>query len=101
MTQGKVIHYQELLEDFIFSRCLRSKSVLNYRQILNRLQTAVNRPVDELDRMSLLKWRKRELDKGLSPISWNNYTRHLKAIFNHGINHGLLTYETNPFNELS
>jgi integrase len=95
------MNYQELLEDYLFHRVLSPKTEENYRMCIERLRRADLSGINDLEYGQLLKWRRRELSKGLSPFSWNSYMRHLKALFNHGIEHGKLLYEKNPFAHLS
>ena len=94
--------YQELLEDYLFSKKLRPESQTNYRRIMNTLVRVMNGlPLEEVDRTRLLHWRKDALGNGLAPTSWNTYVRHLKALFNHGINYQLIPFQHNPFDGLS
>lgn len=37
-------------------------------------------------------------EEGLSRTTWNNKVTHMRAIFNHAINSGLVTMRENPFN---
>lgn len=96
---------QELLEEFLFSRIIRKDTVSSYRKAINKLQTLLNEhqgmDIHSLERKLLLTWRSKELNRGLAYVSWNTYVRHLKAIFNYGIEHNLLHYPKNPFLELT
>lgn len=92
---------QDLLEDYLFHHVLSPKSEENYRYCIDRLSYARLSEVDTLDYKQLLKWRRAELKRGLSASSWNTYVRHLKALFSHGIERGLLPYKVNPFAGLS
>jgi integrase len=89
--------YQELLEDYLFHHVLSPKSEDNYRMCVERLHRSIKADINNLEYSPLLKWRRRELSNGLSPVSWNTYVRHLKVLFNHGIEHGKLPYQKNPF----
>lgn len=96
---------RELLEEFLFSRIIRKDTISSYRKAINKLQTLLddNQGIDihNLDYKLLLTWRRKELNRGLAYVSWNTYVRHLKAIFNYGIEHNLLHYPKNPFLELT
>ncbi|MFD1260360.1 MULTISPECIES: tyrosine-type recombinase/integrase [Entomomonas] len=96
---------QELLEEFLFSRIIRKDTVSSYRKAINKLQTLLNEhqgmDIHSIEPKLLLTWRRKELNRGLAYVSWNTYIRHLKAIFNYGIEHNLLHYPKNPFLELT
>jgi len=96
-TNYIIITYQSLLEDYLCSRVLRARSAQNYRYVMGRLEREMDVPIDQIERGRLLDWRRRELDRGVQPVSWNNYVRHLRALFNHGMDQGLLPYTQNPF----
>ena len=108
MTFSSILTYKALLESYLDSHVIRSKSESNYKFSIQRLEDGLtsyyqNQPVAfdsnayNLTQQVVFEWRKYELANGLSPSSWNTYVRHLKAIFNHGIERGLLT--KNPFNK--
>lgn len=107
--EAKIISLQALLEEYFFSRVLRKETEKTYRKIISKLEDTLDvfnqrgyeSDIQQLDRHILLEWRRQELNKGLSPTSWNTYIRHLKAVFNYGIDQGLLTYDKNPFAELT
>ncbi|MGX3020407.1 tyrosine-type recombinase/integrase [Ursidibacter sp. B-7004-1] len=44
----------------------------------------------------IIEWRNIMLQKA-KPISWNNYARHLRSIYNFGIENELLIFRKNPF----
>jgi Site-specific recombinase XerD len=95
-----MISHRDLLNDYLFHRVLRPKTEEGYRDAIKKLEKGISTPIDMLEYNELLEWRRRELRKGLSPTSWNTYMRHLKALFNHGINQGLLPYPHNYFASL-
>ncbi|MDR0770601.1 MAG: site-specific integrase [Burkholderiales bacterium] len=92
--------HQELLEDYLFHHVISLKTEENYRLCVEKLRRAIHADVDSLEFGQLLEWRRRELSEGLSPTSWNTYMRHLKALFNHGIEQGKLPYKDNYFSQL-
>lgn len=89
--------HQDLLNDYLCHHVLRPRTEEGYRDALEKLRKNIATPIDTLSIDELLSWRRKELKKGLSPISWNTYMRHLKALFNHGINQGTLPYQKNLF----
>lgn len=95
-----MLTHQDLLNDYLYHHILRPKTEDAYREAIRKLQKNIATPIELLTFDELLIWRKKELKKGLAPTSWNTYTRHLKALFNHGINQGILPYEKNPFSAL-
>ncbi|MCL2872813.1 MAG: site-specific integrase [Betaproteobacteria bacterium] len=92
--------YQDLLEDYLFHHVLSPKTEENYRMCITRLSNALGSDIENLSFSRLVEWRHRELRRGLSPISWNTYIRHLKVLFNHGIKQEGFFYEENPFSRL-
>lgn len=44
----------------------------------------------------IIEWRE-DMLKRAKEISWNNYVRHLRSIYNFGIEHELLIFKKNPF----
>ncbi|MFC1062280.1 tyrosine-type recombinase/integrase [Pasteurella multocida] len=44
----------------------------------------------------IIEWRKIILERA-KPISWNNYARHLRSIYNFAIEHELVPMKKNPF----
>lgn len=89
--------FQELLDEYFLARVLRPSSQVSYRQAVKHLQAHIELQPEELDRHSLLRWRKQVLDNGLSPTSFNTYLRHLKVLFNFAIQEKLLPQTENPF----
>ena len=97
--------YQELLESYFFYRRLRPRTEQSYRGAIQKMQKNIlalgrSHAINEIDMRQLMTWRNNELNNGLSPISWNSYCRHLKAIFNHGIEQGLISWTENHFAKL-
>lgn len=97
--------YQNLLESYFFYRRLRPRSEQSYRGAIQKMQKklleleGIYTP-NEVNIKLLITWRNHELDNGLSSISWNSYCRHLKAIFNHGIEQGFVSWSENYFSKM-
>ncbi|HBP5602801.1 TPA: site-specific integrase, partial [Pseudomonas aeruginosa] len=54
--------------------------------------------VQEVDHRSVLGWRRKALEQGLSKRSWNTYSNHLRTIWGYAIEHELVTHsQVNPF----
>ncbi|MDG2961683.1 tyrosine-type recombinase/integrase [Exercitatus varius] len=48
----------------------------------------------------ILSWRKKLVNVSIKPVTWNNYNRHLKAIYSFAIKMELLDLKKNPFDGL-
>ncbi|GAB1670828.1 site-specific integrase [Mannheimia haemolytica] len=48
----------------------------------------------------LIEWRNQIVGDKIKAVTWNNYVRHLKALYNFGISQGSLNINRNPFNRL-
>ncbi|VXC22292.1 putative tyrosine recombinase XerC [Pseudomonas sp. 8Z] len=89
-----------LAEDYIFAHDLRSASAKIYLAATKALIKNFGPVIEatEIDHRSILAWRKKVLENGLSKRSWNTYSNHLRTIWGYGIEHGILTGVTaNPF----
>lgn len=50
----------------------------------------------------VLEWRHYLLNvRGIKPVSWNHYMRHMRALYNFAIEQGLLEQFINPFQKTS
>ncbi|WP_371416485.1 MULTISPECIES: tyrosine-type recombinase/integrase [Pasteurellaceae] len=56
-----------------------------------------DRSADSINNIDLITWRNEILDVKIKPVTWNNYVRHLKAIYNVGIKYNILQISNNPF----
>lgn len=112
MTPLGYVTYNMLLESYLASRVIRAKTENSYRASIRKLAyglahyceingLAYDNDASSLTATRVLDWRKHELANGLAAISWNTHVRHLKAIFNHGIDMGLLLMEKNPFQKMA
>lgn len=55
----------------------------------------------ELSQELILNWRKKIVDVKIKPVTWNNYVRHLKALYSFAIKIKLFSMTQNPLNGLS
>ncbi|OLU25678.1 hypothetical protein BVH03_18010 [Pseudomonas sp. PA15(2017)] len=91
---------EQLLEEYFFARHLRARSQESYRGASRQLQkymlsVDLSHP-DQLTPRDVLRWRSTAL-KQMKEVSWNSYMRHLRALWNFGLDQGLLTGSKNPF----
>ncbi|HID51090.1 MAG TPA: site-specific integrase [Anaerolineae bacterium] len=84
----------ELLEQYFLRRMLADKSRQNYEMVVRVFTRDVADNIDELDEETLLAWRDSVL-KRATGITFNNYLRHLRAIFNYGLKRQWV--DSNPF----
>ncbi|MCE4114049.1 tyrosine-type recombinase/integrase, partial [Yersinia pseudotuberculosis] len=94
-------NYDEILQDYFFSKSLRPATEWSYRKVINSFRRYIgdNLLPGEVDRLTVLNWRRHVLNKqGLSSITWNNKVAHMRAIFNHALLHDLVSFKNNPFN---
>lgn len=93
--------FEEVLDDYFFSKSLRPATEWSYRKVARSfISFAGNCISPELvDKKLVLTWRRKIIQEdGLSRTTWNNKVTHMRAIFNHAINNGLLTMRENLFN---
>ena len=91
---------QELTQDYLLTHDLRAATGVMYlsatRALLRHFGQTVT--VDSIDNRSVLAWRKKLLDRGLSKQSWNTYSNHLRTVWGFALEQGTLTCtSTNPF----
>ncbi|EPO6696968.1 site-specific integrase [Pseudomonas aeruginosa] len=91
---------QQLTEEYIFAHDLREASAKIYRAATKALlkHFGPTATVQEVDHRSVLGWRRKVLEQGLSKQSWNTYSNHLRTIWGYAIEHELVTHsQVNPF----
>ncbi|MDA5490259.1 MULTISPECIES: site-specific integrase [Yersinia] len=94
-------NYDDILQDYFFSKSLRPATEWSYRKVINsfRRYTGDNLLPSEVNRLTVLNWRQYVLnEQGLSSITWNNKVAHMRAIFNHALLHDFVSLKENPFN---
>ncbi|MDP5613205.1 tyrosine-type recombinase/integrase [Pseudomonas aeruginosa] len=90
----------QLTEEYIFAHDLREASAKIYRAATKALlkHFGPTATVQEVDHRSVLGWRRKVLEQGLSKRSWNTYSNHLRTIWGYAIEHELVTHsQVNPF----
>ncbi|HHL2501425.1 TPA: tyrosine-type recombinase/integrase [Yersinia enterocolitica] len=94
-------NYDDILQDYFFSKSLRPATEWSYRKVINsfRRYTGDHLLPGEVSRLIVLNWRRYVLnEQGLSSITWNNKVAHMRAIFNHALLHDFVSHKENPFN---
>lgn len=89
----------ELTQEYIFAHDLRAASAKIYLAATKALSKHFGAAdVEAIDHRSILAWRRKVLENGLSKRSWNTYSNHLRTIWGYGLEHGVLTHTSiNPF----
>ena len=91
---------QQLTEEYIFAHDLREASQKTYRAATRALMKHFGSTVtvQEITHRSVLEWRRKVLEQGLSKRSWNTYSSHLRTVWGYAIEYELLTHsQINPF----
>ncbi|EPU9491394.1 tyrosine-type recombinase/integrase, partial [Salmonella enterica subsp. enterica serovar Saintpaul] len=95
------ITWQQLIDEYFFAKPLRSASEWSYTKVFKSFVHYMG-PLscpNDVTYHKVLAWRRFLLkEKKLSGRTWNNKVAHMRAIFNYGIQRGLLHYAENPFN---
>ena len=83
----------ELLNQYLSENLLRPASVHNYRSVVAMMTRECFDGLDisltEVKPEQLVAWRTTVLERA-SPATWNNYRRHLSALFNYAVMLGVL-----------
>jgi len=90
----------ELLQEYIAERELREASTKMYGASMNSFVKFFGKDADvtTIDRRQVLAWRTHLLQTGLTKVSWNSYSNHLRTIWSYAIEYGILPASTvNPF----
>ncbi|MGQ7245668.1 site-specific integrase [Salinicola sp. V024] len=102
------VSFLELLSRYAADKHLRPKSVSTYTAVVRLFRRYLGHEAypSMVTRHMVIEWRVsiiRTLDKpdGIAESSWNNYTRHLKALYSFGIKYQLIACTQNPFSEVS
>ena len=101
------VSFMELLSRYCADTHLKPKSVDSYAAAVRAARRHFGKQIypSMLSREEVCSWRKRilrskENPRGIVEVSWNNYVRHLAALYNFGIKHQLIMLEENPFNQV-
>jgi len=85
------------MEYYFSQRVLAKKTKQQYESVVRVLVHDTSDRIDALDEAVLLAWRDQVIDRA-SSATFNNYLRHLRAIFNYGLKHQHVA--SNPFSAL-
>ncbi|WP_409160627.1 tyrosine-type recombinase/integrase [Pectobacterium sp. B2J-2] len=97
------VTYEDIIQDYFFSKPLRPATEVSYRKVLNLFLrfTGENVLPADVDRHTVLSWRRHLLnERQLSSITWNNRVAHMRAIFNHAMKYNFVQMKENPFNSV-
>ncbi|MFS2160651.1 hypothetical protein ACCD10_25380 [Pseudomonas sp. Pseusp122] len=99
-----MVTFKELLEEFFFVSNLKTRSINSYKGPVRLFSAFLNLQgihlPEEVTQRHALMWRQEALTR-IRAVSWNNYSRHLRSIYNFGIDHGVLSITKNPFEKTS
>lgn len=100
------VSFLELLSRYAADKHLRPKSVRTYTGVVRLFRRYLGHEAypSMITREIVIEWRETIIRSpkkpdGIAESSWNNYARHLKALYNFGIKHQLIACTQNPFNE--
>lgn len=101
------VSFLEMLNYYAADKHLRPKSVTTYTGVVKLFCRYLGPKVypSMVTRRMVIEWRMsiirtQDRPEGITETSWNNYARHLKALYNFGIKHQLIVCATNPFGEV-
>lgn len=95
------ISYEDILQDYFFSKSLRPATEWSYRKVISSFQRYIGADCspNQVSRKMVLNWRRHVLnEQGLSSHTWNNKVAHMRAIYNHALLHRFVDQNENPFN---
>ncbi|WP_110674200.1 MULTISPECIES: site-specific integrase [Salinicola] len=98
------VSFAELLSRYCADTHLREKSIASYAGAVRAARRYFGKQCypSMVSREMVCEWRgailrTRDNPAGIVEVSWNNYVRHLSALYNFGIRHQLIMREDNPF----
>ncbi|CBV43979.2 tyrosine-type recombinase/integrase [Halomonas elongata] len=96
--------FPELLTEYCFEKWLAPKTQQSYAGPVRRLRHYFGEDAypGDISRRMVNRWRSAILSSpqnpnGIAATSWNNYARHLRALYNFGIEREYIPLEKNPF----
>ncbi|MCC5902752.1 MAG: site-specific integrase [Halomonas sp.] len=99
--------FQQVLQEMFAERWLSPKTQSSYTGPVSLFRRYVGLHVlpSEVSRRDVLNWRLAIVKSssnpgGIAESSWNNYARHLKALYRFGISHDLIPLQTSPFENM-
>ncbi|MBC8212254.1 MAG: site-specific integrase [Gammaproteobacteria bacterium] len=96
----EVSTFDELLNQYIIEKPLSSATIVTYKGVVNRFtkDTGIE-SIDNIPYVSLLEWRLAVTERS-SDITWNNYLRHMRALWKFAI-HKKFVPDADHFKELN
>ncbi|QEA38690.1 site-specific integrase [Pistricoccus aurantiacus] len=101
------VSFLELVSRYAADKHLRPKSVSTYTAVVRLFRRYLGHETypSMVTRQMVIEWRvsiirSQDRSGGITESSWNNYARHLKALYNFGIKYQLIACTQNPFNEV-
>lgn len=96
----KKMDFHDLLNQYIKEKSLSSASIKTYTGVVNRfvIDTKII-ALQDIDFEALLEWRLSVRERS-SDITWNNYLRHMRALWKFAI-HKKYIHDFNPFKDLN
>ncbi|MBZ9559117.1 MULTISPECIES: site-specific integrase [unclassified Modicisalibacter] len=102
------VSFLELVSRYSADRHLRPKSVSTYTGVVRLFRRYLEADAypSMVTRDMVVTWRESIVrsasnPEGIAESSWNNYARHLKALYRFGIKYQLIAITSNPFEEVS
>ena len=102
------VSFLELLSRYAGDKHLRPKTVSTYTAVVRLFRRYLGHEAypSMVTRQMVIDWRvsiirTRDKPDGITESSWNNYVRHLKALYSFGIKHQLIACNKNPFLDVS
>lgn len=92
----------DLLKAYLNDKDLKASTRQSYgvacRALIRQIGDCI---VEEIDRNTVTQWRKNVLRITLKEVSWNTYMRHLRGLYQFGLDVGLIGLTKNPFDDSS
>ncbi len=96
----EIVLLRELVAQYIKEKSLTIPTQKNYLRMADQFSRETGFiTLDGIDFEKLLEWRIDVIARS-SSTTWNNYLRHLRALWNFAIARGYLHSDHNPFNDL-
>jgi len=90
----------DLLKAYLNDRDLKPSTRQSYgvacRALIRQIGDCI---VEEIDRNTVTQWRRDVLRITLNEVSWNTYMRHLRGLYQFGLDTGLIGLTKNPFDD--
>lgn len=98
------VSFMILLSRYCADKYLKAKSIDSYTTAVRAARRHFGKETfpSMITREKVCDWRRsilrsKENPQGIVEVSWNNYVRHLAALYNFGIKHQLILVQNNPF----